>query len=108
MDPKLGLIPDHFAKVATTNEVEVSVPAPRSDVIKTLQNQLIEDWESWWSNSNTGLRVKSFFPKPSFRYQFSFQLRYPILNKPMPICFLFVSLQIKNYSQLSLWFCWGH
>ncbi|GFX85275.1 uncharacterized protein TNCV_2675501 [Trichonephila clavipes] len=21
--------------------------------------------ESWWSNSNTGLRVKSFFPKPS-------------------------------------------
>ncbi|GFV13868.1 hypothetical protein TNCV_523471 [Trichonephila clavipes] len=48
---------DHFAKVATTNGVEVSVPAPRSYVIKTLQNKLIENWESWWSNSNTGLRI---------------------------------------------------
>ncbi|GFY12356.1 uncharacterized protein TNCV_284591 [Trichonephila clavipes] len=43
----------------------MSVPAPRSYVIKSLQNKLIQDWESWWSNSNTGLRVKSFFPKPS-------------------------------------------
>ncbi|GFV17714.1 RNase H domain-containing protein [Trichonephila clavipes] len=56
---------DHFAKVATTNGVEVSVPVSSSYVIKTLQNKLIEDWESWWPNSNTGLRVKSFFPKPS-------------------------------------------
>ncbi|GFT56065.1 uncharacterized protein TNCV_76101 [Trichonephila clavipes] len=63
-DPKLGLRPDHFAKVATANGVEVSA-APRSYAIKTLQIKLIEDWESWWSNSNTGLRVKSFFPKPS-------------------------------------------
>ncbi|GFU11454.1 hypothetical protein TNCV_1983641 [Trichonephila clavipes] len=38
---------DHFAKVATANGVEVSVPAPRSYVIKTLQNKLIKDWESW-------------------------------------------------------------
>ncbi|GFT95691.1 hypothetical protein TNCV_310741 [Trichonephila clavipes] len=29
------------------------------------------------------------------------------VNKPWPISFLFASLQIKNYSQLSLWFCWG-
>ncbi|GFU04146.1 uncharacterized protein TNCV_862921 [Trichonephila clavipes] len=55
----------HFAKVASADGVEVRVPAPRSYVIKTFQNKLIEDWESWWSNSNTGLRVKSFFPKPS-------------------------------------------
>ncbi|GFV23543.1 RNase H domain-containing protein [Trichonephila clavipes] len=53
---------NHFAKVATANGVEVSVPAPRSYVIKTLQNKLIGGWESWWSNSNTGLRVKFFFP----------------------------------------------
>ncbi|GFV85140.1 uncharacterized protein TNCV_4171931 [Trichonephila clavipes] len=55
----------HFAKVAISNGVEVSVPTPHSYVIKTLQNKLIEGWESWWSNSNTGLRVKSFFPKSS-------------------------------------------
>ncbi|GFQ99470.1 RNase H domain-containing protein [Trichonephila clavata] len=58
-------IADHFAKVATTNGVEVGVPAPRSYVMKILQNKLIEDWESLFSNSDTGLRVKSFFPKPS-------------------------------------------
>ncbi|GFW36111.1 uncharacterized protein TNCV_4929741 [Trichonephila clavipes] len=56
---------DRFAKVATTNGVEVSVSTPPSYVIKTLQNKLIESWKSWWSNSNTGLQVKSFFPKPS-------------------------------------------
>ncbi|GFW77702.1 RNase H domain-containing protein [Trichonephila clavipes] len=56
---------NHFAKLANTNCVDVSVPAPRSYVIKTLQNKLIEDWESWWSTSKTGLRVKSFFSKPS-------------------------------------------
>ncbi|GFV59144.1 uncharacterized protein TNCV_2338851 [Trichonephila clavipes] len=57
---------DHpFAKVTAANGVEVSVPAPRSYVIKTLQNKLIEDRESWWSNSNTGFRVTSFFPKSS-------------------------------------------
>ncbi|GFW06430.1 RNase H domain-containing protein [Trichonephila clavipes] len=56
---------DHFAKVSTPNGIEVSVPTPRSYVIKTLQNKLIKDWDSWWSNSNTGLRVKSFFPKHS-------------------------------------------
>ncbi|GFU78473.1 RNase H domain-containing protein [Trichonephila clavipes] len=78
-DPKLGRdrahnnnfcndIADHFAKVATTNGAEVSVPDHRSYVIKTLQNKLIEDWVvelSWWSNSNAGLRVKFYFPKPS-------------------------------------------
>ncbi|GFU07578.1 hypothetical protein TNCV_2225521 [Trichonephila clavipes] len=56
---------DHFAEIATTNDVEVSVPAPLSYVIKTLQNKLVEDWESWWLNSYTGLRVKFFFPKPN-------------------------------------------
>ncbi|GFW52892.1 uncharacterized protein TNCV_2394711 [Trichonephila clavipes] len=58
----VAILENHFAKVATTNSVEVSVPTSRSYVIKTLHNKLIEDWESWWSNSNTG----SFFPKPSF------------------------------------------
>ncbi|GFU11196.1 hypothetical protein TNCV_406321 [Trichonephila clavipes] len=37
---------NHFAKVATTNGVEVSVPVPHSYAIKFLQNKLIEDWES--------------------------------------------------------------
>ncbi|GFW35560.1 hypothetical protein TNCV_2462021 [Trichonephila clavipes] len=31
---------DHFAKVATSNGVEVSVPTPHSYVIKILQNKL--------------------------------------------------------------------
>ncbi|GFQ89309.1 hypothetical protein TNCT_254101 [Trichonephila clavata] len=52
-------IADHFAKVATTNGVEVSVPAPSA--LMSLQNKLIERS----SNSNNGLRVKSFIPKPS-------------------------------------------
>ncbi|GFV60198.1 uncharacterized protein TNCV_1924401, partial [Trichonephila clavipes] len=49
--------------VATTNGVGVSVPAPSSYVIKFLQNKLIQDCESWCSNSNTGLRVKLYFPR---------------------------------------------
>ncbi|GFX47161.1 hypothetical protein TNCV_2747371 [Trichonephila clavipes] len=32
-----------FAKLATTNGVEVSVPTPRSVVLRLLQNKLIED-----------------------------------------------------------------
>ncbi|PRD33582.1 UNVERIFIED_CONTAM: hypothetical protein NCL1_17243 [Trichonephila clavipes] len=27
--------------------------------------KLTEDRENWWSNTNTGLRVKFFLPKPS-------------------------------------------
>ncbi|GFW81930.1 hypothetical protein TNCV_2886041 [Trichonephila clavipes] len=56
---RVSIHTDHFAKAATANGVEVRVSAPRSCVIKTLQNELIEDWESRWSNSNTGLRVKN-------------------------------------------------
>ncbi|GFV45405.1 hypothetical protein TNCV_5055991 [Trichonephila clavipes] len=59
------VVTDHFAEVATTNGVEVNVPTPHSYVIQFLQNKSIVNWESRWSNSNTGLRVKSFFAKPS-------------------------------------------
>ncbi|GFU91999.1 hypothetical protein TNCV_192481 [Trichonephila clavipes] len=61
--PFFGSEIDHFS--TTTNGVEVSVPTPRSYVINFLQNKLIEVWESWWSNSNTGLKFKSFFPNPN-------------------------------------------
>ncbi|GFX29595.1 hypothetical protein TNCV_4776671 [Trichonephila clavipes] len=42
------------------------------------------------------LLSKSFFTKYSLRYQSPFQLRYTILNKPWPICFLLASLQFKT------------
>ncbi|GFY16190.1 RNase H domain-containing protein [Trichonephila clavipes] len=45
--------------------VEANVPAPCSYAIKTLQDKLIENWERWWSKSNTDLQVKCFLPKPS-------------------------------------------
>ncbi|GFV23942.1 RNase H domain-containing protein [Trichonephila clavipes] len=67
---------DYFAKVATTNGVEVSVPTPHSYVNQFLQNKFIEDW----TNSNTGLRVEPFFPQTQFRSPF--QLLHTILNKP--------------------------
>ncbi|GFS61682.1 hypothetical protein TNCV_4313161 [Trichonephila clavipes] len=54
----------HFAKVATTNDVEVDDPAPSSYVIKILQNKLIEDWESWLSNLILVSESNPSFPNP--------------------------------------------
>ncbi|GFW05839.1 hypothetical protein TNCV_603111 [Trichonephila clavipes] len=87
-----------FGKVATTNGVEVSVLVPRSYVIKSLKNELIEDWKSWRSNSNSGLRVKSFFPKPSL----DINPHSSYVTQFLTDHDSFASLQIKNYSQLSL------
>ncbi|GFS51831.1 RNase H domain-containing protein [Trichonephila clavipes] len=80
---------DHFAEVTTTNGVEVSVPPPRSYVIKMLKNKLIEDWESWSSNSNTGLRVKSYCPKPSLDINLHSSCVTHFLTNHLPfVCYL--------------------
>ncbi|GFX74109.1 uncharacterized protein TNCV_490731 [Trichonephila clavipes] len=89
-------IGDHFAEVATINGVQVSFLSPRSYVIKTLQNKLIEDWESWWSNSNTGLRDKFFFPKSSFDINLHSSYVTQFLTKHAPFVSFLHRLKLKT------------
>ncbi|GFW01553.1 hypothetical protein TNCV_5137361 [Trichonephila clavipes] len=83
---------DHFAKVATTNGIERSFPAPRSYVIKTLQNKL-----------RTG-RVVIF---PLFRFRHPNNQTYDIVVELLTFCTIFaVTLTLIHsnslYAQLAI------
>ncbi|GBM33491.1 hypothetical protein AVEN_272991-1 [Araneus ventricosus] len=47
---------DHFAKIASSCGVDMSIPAPYSYVKRVCKEFLMNEWNSYWKNSTTGKR----------------------------------------------------
>ncbi|GBL74136.1 hypothetical protein AVEN_231027-1 [Araneus ventricosus] len=49
---------DHFAKIASSCGADMSRPSPYSYVKRACKEFLMNEWNSYWKNSTTGLNVQ--------------------------------------------------
>ncbi|GBN40251.1 hypothetical protein AVEN_106826-1 [Araneus ventricosus] len=57
---------DQHAKLATKVGENLDIPAPYSFLKRCLKQFVLENWQTYWDDSGTGVRVREYVPKVNF------------------------------------------